>query len=79
MFGFWKHLSNTELNVNRRWRSVKNSLLFFTSCCTVTYLNVSFFRDLVTNTSGLSLEQLSGFRKLEEITGTENWEVGGSG
>lgn len=45
----------------------------FTSRCTVTYLNFSTARDPVTNTSGLSLEQLSGFRKLEEITGTENW------
>lgn len=40
--------------------------------CTVANLNVSTARDPVTNTSGLSLEQLSGFRKLEEITGTEN-------
>ncbi|MEQ2224464.1 hypothetical protein ILYODFUR_007745, partial [Ilyodon furcidens] len=30
----------------------------------------SFARDPVTNTSGLTLEQLRAFRKLEEITGT---------
>lgn len=30
--------------------------------------------DPVTNTSGLTLEQLSEFKKLEEITGTENLE-----
>ncbi|KAG8009179.1 Receptor tyrosine-protein kinase erbB-2, partial [Nibea albiflora] len=33
------------------------------------FLPQSFTRDPVTNTSGLSLEQLSAFKKLEEITG----------
>lgn len=33
---------------------------------------MSLPRDPVTNTSGLTLEQLSAFKKLEEITGTEH-------
>lgn len=34
------------------------------------YLNLTLSRDPAKNTSGLTLEQLSAFRTLEEITGT---------
>lgn len=34
---------------------------------------LSLSRDPVTNTSGLTLEQLNAFKKVEEITGTEQW------
>lgn len=48
--------------------------MLIASCCVVTYFNLilSPFRDPVTNTSGLTLEQLSVFKKLEQITGTEH-------
>lgn len=65
-----------------RWRSVNsmgeekqsNVYHFLLRSNLFEFYFLGLLRDPVTNTSGLTLEQLSAFKKLEEITGTEHRE-----